>query len=106
MAAFLRSGGLPPAKLRAGKRHDGNDQHNERRFSHLCSRCSVTTDKKPRQKNHRRYKNNDREEDPYSHIITCFGFCNAVECTGLIHSEKARFAFSFLLLIHRDVRGA
>jgi hypothetical protein len=28
MAAFLRTG-LPPAKLRAGKRRDGNDQHNE-----------------------------------------------------------------------------
>lgn len=104
MAAFLRSG-LPPAKLCAGKRHDGNEQHNEGGFSHLSPRSCVTTDKKPRQKDYRRYKNNDREEDPYSHIITCFGFCNAVECTGLIHNEKACFAFSFLILIHRDICG-
>jgi hypothetical protein len=44
MAAFLRTG-LPPAKLRAGKRRDGNDQHNEGCFSHLCPRRRVTTDK-------------------------------------------------------------
>jgi hypothetical protein len=36
---------LPPAKLRAGKRRDGNDQHNEGRFSHLCPRRRVTADK-------------------------------------------------------------
>jgi hypothetical protein len=70
MAAFYITG-LPPAKLRAGKRHDGDDQHNERGFL-IYAPGSVTTDKKPRQKHDRRYKNNDREEDPYSHIITCF----------------------------------
>lgn len=57
-------------------------------------------------KNHRRYKNNDREEDPYSHAITCFGFQNAVECTGLIQNVKARFAFTLFILIHRNIRDA
>jgi hypothetical protein len=47
MAAFLRNAGSPPSKLRAGKRRDGNDQHNEGRFSHLCPWSRVTTDKKP-----------------------------------------------------------
>jgi hypothetical protein len=44
MAAFLLAA-LPPAKLRAGNGHDGNDQHNDGCFSHLCPRRRVTTDK-------------------------------------------------------------
>jgi hypothetical protein len=39
MAAFLL-GSLPPAKLRAGNGHDGNDQHNDGCFSHLCPRAA------------------------------------------------------------------
>ena len=44
MAAFYVAV-LPPAKLRASNGDDGDEQHNEGGFSHLCSRSRVTTDK-------------------------------------------------------------
>lgn len=107
----LQDGGLftarlPPAELCTGNGHDGDNQHNNGCFSHLCPRRCVTADKKPCQKYHRRYKNNDRKEDSYSHAITCFGSLYAVECTGLIHRDKACFAFSLFILIHRNVSRA
>lgn len=46
MAAFLLWA-LPPAQLRTGDGHDGDNQHDDGRFSHLSPRRGVTTKEKP-----------------------------------------------------------